>query len=83
MTARQIKNWKILDVVERRTHTEVVVCASPKATNLDLVTFTQACVPSRALQTVWTVIRLDKTPLTRCGLTRGFRHYTLSTPRKG
>lgn len=82
MTAKQIKKWKILDVVERKEHSEIVICASPKATNVDLVTFARACVPSRALCSTWTVNRTVATPTTPCGLTRGFLHYTLTTPRK-
>jgi len=82
MTAKQIKNWKIVDVVERREHSEIVICASPKATNVDLVDFARACVPSSALQLTWEVCRSGAILREPCGLTRGFRHYTLTTPRK-
>lgn len=77
MTARQIKRWKIVDVVTRGGRTEVLVCASPKATNHDLVAFARAYTPSRALHPEWTVVRSGLRTITRCGLVRGFRHYTL------
>lgn len=82
MTAKQIKKWKIVDVVERREHSEIVICASPKATNQDLIAFARASVPSRAVQGRPEVIRGEPYFLPRCGLARGFLHYTLITPRK-
>lgn len=82
MTAKQIKKWTIIDIIERRDHREILICASPKATNVDLVTFARASVPSRAVQPDWTVVRSGGRQPTRCGLVRGFLHYTLTTPRK-
>lgn len=82
MTARQTKKWRIQDVVHRLERTEIVVCASPKATNVDLIAFARACVPSRALQTEWKVLGTGHTFRPRCGLTKGFLHYTLTIPRK-